>query len=171
MTYDNKFWKFSEMLVSGIELVLGTRVKSVDVRRKTLLSSTGETISYKFLIIATGARVWIALWYTWFRFSKVESVCGWENAINVYDKLLVLTIKISSLRCYTLLLSVKSWIVWSQWLCNSGTSVRCCERLFIICSFLNIFVALLLSHVSCASRRWSSKNLGWKAQMLKTFVT
>ena len=45
------------MLVSGIELVLGTRVKSVDVRRKTLLSSTGETISYKFLIIATGARV------------------------------------------------------------------------------------------------------------------
>ncbi|KAG7559020.1 FAD/NAD(P)-binding domain [Arabidopsis thaliana x Arabidopsis arenosa] len=40
----------------GIELVLGTRVKSVDVRRKTLLSSTGETISYKFLIIATGAR-------------------------------------------------------------------------------------------------------------------
>uniref|UniRef100_A0A1J3K6I5 monodehydroascorbate reductase (NADH) n=1 Tax=Noccaea caerulescens TaxID=107243 RepID=A0A1J3K6I5_NOCCA len=40
----------------GIELVLGTRVKSVDVRRKTLLSSTGETISYKFLIVATGAR-------------------------------------------------------------------------------------------------------------------
>ncbi|VVB04264.1 unnamed protein product [Arabis nemorensis] len=40
----------------GIELVLGTRVKSVDVRRKTLLSSTGETISYKILIIATGAR-------------------------------------------------------------------------------------------------------------------
>ncbi|OVA16992.1 Pyridine nucleotide-disulfide oxidoreductase [Macleaya cordata] len=40
----------------GIELVLGTRVKSVDVRRKTLLTSTGETISYKILIIATGAR-------------------------------------------------------------------------------------------------------------------
>ncbi|KAI3845287.1 hypothetical protein MKW98_009353 [Papaver atlanticum] len=40
----------------GIELVLGTRVKSVDVRRKTLLTSLGETISYKYLIIATGAR-------------------------------------------------------------------------------------------------------------------
>nr|KAJ0220926.1 hypothetical protein LSAT_V11C200083800 [Lactuca sativa] len=41
----------------GIELILGTRVKSADVRRKTLLTATGETISYKFLIIATGARV------------------------------------------------------------------------------------------------------------------
>lgn len=41
----------------GIELVLGTRVKSADVRRKTLVTATGETISYKILIIATGARV------------------------------------------------------------------------------------------------------------------
>lgn len=41
---------------NGIELVLGTRVKSADVRRKTLLTAAGETISYKFLIIATGAR-------------------------------------------------------------------------------------------------------------------
>ncbi|KAL5793194.1 hypothetical protein ACOSP7_001788 [Xanthoceras sorbifolium] len=41
----------------GIELVLGTQVKSADVRRKTLITATGETISYKFLIIATGARV------------------------------------------------------------------------------------------------------------------
>ncbi|KAL3526410.1 hypothetical protein ACH5RR_011066 [Cinchona calisaya] len=40
----------------GIELILGTRVKSADVRRKTLLTVTGETISYKILIIATGAR-------------------------------------------------------------------------------------------------------------------
>ncbi|KAK9271689.1 hypothetical protein L1049_002052 [Liquidambar formosana] len=40
----------------GIELVLGTRVKSADVRRKTLLTATGETISYKILIIATGAQ-------------------------------------------------------------------------------------------------------------------
>ena len=44
----------------GIELVLGTRVKSVDARRLTLVTSTGETITYNFLIIATGARVWIA---------------------------------------------------------------------------------------------------------------
>eukprot|EP01018_Ginkgo_biloba_P031075 Gb_37224 [translate_table: standard] len=41
----------------GIELVLGTRVKSADVRRKTLLTASGETITYKTLIIATGARV------------------------------------------------------------------------------------------------------------------
>jgi monodehydroascorbate reductase (NADH) len=32
-------------------------VISADVRRKTLLTGTGETISYKTLIIATGARV------------------------------------------------------------------------------------------------------------------
>ncbi|CAI0455073.1 unnamed protein product [Linum tenue] len=40
----------------GIELVLGTRVISADVRRKTLLTAAGETITFKFLIIATGAR-------------------------------------------------------------------------------------------------------------------
>lgn len=42
---------------SGIELVLGTRVISADVRRRTLLTAAGETISYKILIVATGARV------------------------------------------------------------------------------------------------------------------
>uniref|UniRef100_A0A0A0KUG3 monodehydroascorbate reductase (NADH) n=1 Tax=Cucumis sativus TaxID=3659 RepID=A0A0A0KUG3_CUCSA len=40
----------------GIELVLGTRVISADVRRRTLLTAAGETISYKILIVATGAR-------------------------------------------------------------------------------------------------------------------
>lgn len=45
------------LLPLGIELVLGTRVKSADVRRKTLLTATGETITYKILIVATGARV------------------------------------------------------------------------------------------------------------------
>ncbi|KAL2552419.1 putative monodehydroascorbate reductase [Forsythia ovata] len=40
----------------GIELILGTQVKSADVRRNTLLTATGETISYKILIVATGAR-------------------------------------------------------------------------------------------------------------------
>ncbi|MCH98623.1 putative monodehydroascorbate reductase cytoplasmic-like, partial [Trifolium medium] len=39
-----------------VELVLGTGVKSADVKRKTLLTTTGETISYKILIVATGAR-------------------------------------------------------------------------------------------------------------------
>lgn len=42
---------------SGIELILETRVMDVDVKHKTLLTATGETITYKFLIIATGARV------------------------------------------------------------------------------------------------------------------
>ncbi|KAK4392979.1 Monodehydroascorbate reductase 4, peroxisomal [Sesamum angolense] len=45
----------------GIELILGTRVKSADVRRKTLLTATGETISYKYLIVATGARYMLLL--------------------------------------------------------------------------------------------------------------
>uniref|UniRef100_A0A0E0K471 monodehydroascorbate reductase (NADH) n=1 Tax=Oryza punctata TaxID=4537 RepID=A0A0E0K471_ORYPU len=41
---------------NGIILVLGTRVVAADVRRKTLLTSSGENISYKTLIVATGAR-------------------------------------------------------------------------------------------------------------------
>uniref|UniRef100_A0A0C9QM80 monodehydroascorbate reductase (NADH) n=1 Tax=Wollemia nobilis TaxID=56998 RepID=A0A0C9QM80_9CONI len=41
----------------GIELVLGTQVKSADVKHKTLLTASGETITYKILIIATGAQV------------------------------------------------------------------------------------------------------------------
>lgn len=51
------FFIFVMVTFLGIELVLGTRVKSADVRRKTLVTATGETISYKILIIATGARV------------------------------------------------------------------------------------------------------------------
>lgn len=51
------FLIFGMVTFLGIELVLGTRVKSADVRRKTLVTATGETISYKILIIATGARV------------------------------------------------------------------------------------------------------------------
>lgn len=53
-----KVFIFGIWIISvGIELVLGTRIKSADVRRKTLLTAAGETISYKILIIATGARV------------------------------------------------------------------------------------------------------------------
>lgn len=33
-------------------------MKSADVKRKTLLTTLGETISYEILIVATGARVW-----------------------------------------------------------------------------------------------------------------
>ncbi|KAG6506973.1 monodehydroascorbate reductase 2, peroxisomal-like [Zingiber officinale] len=40
----------------GIDLVLGTRVKSANVQLKQLTTTTGETITYKILIIATGAR-------------------------------------------------------------------------------------------------------------------
>ncbi|KAJ8899805.1 hypothetical protein K2173_019505 [Erythroxylum novogranatense] len=41
----------------GIELVLGTRVMSADVKCKILLTATRETISNSILIIATGARL------------------------------------------------------------------------------------------------------------------
>ncbi|KAM3286699.1 monodehydroascorbate reductase 4, peroxisomal isoform X1 [Capsicum chacoense] len=58
----------------GIELVLGTRVKSADVRRKTLLTATGETITYKFLIVATGARA-LKLEEFGVSGSDAESVC------------------------------------------------------------------------------------------------
>lgn len=54
-TYLAFIWNLA--LSIGIELVLGTRVKSADVRRKTLLTATGETISYRILLVATGARV------------------------------------------------------------------------------------------------------------------
>lgn len=53
----------------GIELVLGTRVKSVDVRRKTILTGSGETITYKILLIATGARVLKLILHFSFTFS------------------------------------------------------------------------------------------------------
>ncbi|WCJ21052.1 monodehydroascorbate reductase 4 [Euphorbia peplus] len=58
----------------GIELVLGTRVKSADVRRKTLLTAAGETISYKILIIATGART-LKLEEFGLSVSNAENVC------------------------------------------------------------------------------------------------
>ncbi|KAL5723799.1 monodehydroascorbate reductase (NADH) [Ranunculus cassubicifolius] len=63
---------------NGIELVLGTRVKSADVRRKTLLTATGETISYKILIIATGARP-LQLEEFGVNGSDAENVCYLRN--------------------------------------------------------------------------------------------
>ncbi|CAN6246403.1 unnamed protein product [Urochloa humidicola] len=41
----------------GIELMLCTKVVSADVHGKTLLTSSGEVITYTTLIVATGARV------------------------------------------------------------------------------------------------------------------
>ncbi|KAF3444644.1 hypothetical protein FNV43_RR14337 [Rhamnella rubrinervis] len=58
----------------GIELVLGTRIKSADIRRKTLLTAAGETISYKILIIATGARA-LKLEEFGVKGSDAENVC------------------------------------------------------------------------------------------------
>ncbi|KAL6011502.1 Monodehydroascorbate reductase 4, peroxisomal [Asimina triloba] len=63
---------------AGIELVLGTRVKSVDVRRKTLVTAPGETISYKILIIATGARA-LKLEEFGVTGSDAENVCYLRN--------------------------------------------------------------------------------------------
>ncbi|KAK9064760.1 hypothetical protein SSX86_016142 [Deinandra increscens subsp. villosa] len=58
----------------GIELILGTRVISADTKLKTLLTATGETITYKFLIIATGARA-VKLEEIGINGSNAENVC------------------------------------------------------------------------------------------------
>ncbi|XP_022989902.1 monodehydroascorbate reductase 4, peroxisomal-like isoform X1 [Cucurbita maxima] len=62
----------------GIELVLGTRVISADVRRRTLLTAAGETISYKILIVATGARA-LKLEEFGVNGSDAENVCYLRN--------------------------------------------------------------------------------------------
>ncbi|GMY13353.1 monodehydroascorbate reductase 4, peroxisomal [Fagus crenata] len=72
---------------NGIELVLGTRVKSADVRRKTLLTAAGETISYKFLLVATGARA-LKLEEFGVSGSDAERVCylrGLADANRLFD--------------------------------------------------------------------------------------
>ncbi|XP_066322446.1 monodehydroascorbate reductase 2, peroxisomal-like [Miscanthus floridulus] len=69
----------------GIELVLGTKVISADVRRKTLLTGTGETISYKTLIIATGARA-LKLQEFGIQGSDASNICYLHN-IDDADKL------------------------------------------------------------------------------------
>lgn len=48
-------------------------MKSADVRRNTLTTTTGETISYRFLIIATGARV-LDLTFSKLDLSKIINV-------------------------------------------------------------------------------------------------
>ncbi|XP_023759354.1 monodehydroascorbate reductase 4, peroxisomal [Lactuca sativa] len=58
----------------GIELILGTRVESANVRRKTLLTTMGETITYEFLIIATGSRA-VKLEEIGINGSEAENVC------------------------------------------------------------------------------------------------
>uniref|UniRef100_A0A7N0UNN3 monodehydroascorbate reductase (NADH) n=1 Tax=Kalanchoe fedtschenkoi TaxID=63787 RepID=A0A7N0UNN3_KALFE len=40
----------------GIEMILGTHVDSVDVEQKMLLTNAGESISYRILLVATGAQ-------------------------------------------------------------------------------------------------------------------
>jgi len=69
----------------GIELVLGTKVISADVRRKALLTATGETISYKTLIIATGARA-LKLQEFGIQGSDASNICYLRN-IDDADKL------------------------------------------------------------------------------------
>uniref|UniRef100_J3LGA9 monodehydroascorbate reductase (NADH) n=1 Tax=Oryza brachyantha TaxID=4533 RepID=J3LGA9_ORYBR len=69
----------------GIVLILGTRVVSADVPRKTLLTSSGETISYKTLIVATGARA-VKLEEFRVRGSDARNVCYLRN-VDDADKL------------------------------------------------------------------------------------
>ncbi|CAD6249787.1 unnamed protein product [Miscanthus lutarioriparius] len=70
----------------GIELILGTKVISVDVRRKTLFTSAGETISYATLIVATGARA-LKLEEIGGNGSDAENVCYLRNLEDA-DKLI-----------------------------------------------------------------------------------
>ncbi|KAK6928347.1 FAD/NAD(P)-binding domain [Dillenia turbinata] len=65
----------------GIELVLGTQVKSADLRRKTLLTAMGETISYKILIIATGAQA-LKLEEFGLNASDCDNVCYLRDLAN-----------------------------------------------------------------------------------------
>nr|ALR81983.1 monodehydroascorbate reductase [Eleusine coracana] len=69
----------------GIELILGTKVISADVRRKALVTAVGETISYKTLIIATGARA-LKLEEFGIQGSDAENICYLRN-IHDADKL------------------------------------------------------------------------------------
>ncbi|PKA49312.1 putative monodehydroascorbate reductase, cytoplasmic isoform 2 [Apostasia shenzhenica] len=62
----------------GIELVLGTKVKSADVKRMTLTTIAGETISYKILVVATGARA-LKLEEFGAKGSDAENVCYLRN--------------------------------------------------------------------------------------------
>ncbi|TKW41155.1 hypothetical protein SEVIR_1G295300v4 [Setaria viridis] len=69
----------------GIELILGTKVISADVRRKTLVTSIEETINYKTLIVATGARA-SKLEEFGVSGSDAENVCYLRNIVDA-DKL------------------------------------------------------------------------------------
>ncbi|GJN21989.1 hypothetical protein PR202_gb09514 [Eleusine coracana subsp. coracana] len=69
----------------GIELILGTKIISADVRRKALVTAAGETISYKTLIIATGARA-LKLEEFGIQGSDAENICYLRN-IHDADKL------------------------------------------------------------------------------------
>ncbi|CAL5019113.1 unnamed protein product [Urochloa decumbens] len=69
----------------GIELMLQTKVVSADVRGKTLLTSSGEVISYTTLIVATGARV-LKLEEYGGNGSDAENVCYLRNIVDA-DKL------------------------------------------------------------------------------------
>ncbi|XP_020269720.1 monodehydroascorbate reductase 4, peroxisomal-like isoform X2 [Asparagus officinalis] len=69
----------------GIELILETTVKSANVKQKTLTTENGETISYRTLIIATGARA-LKLEEFGVRGSNAEKVCYLRN-LNDADRL------------------------------------------------------------------------------------
>nr|XP_043608224.1 monodehydroascorbate reductase 4, peroxisomal-like [Erigeron canadensis] len=65
----------------GIELILGTRVISADVKRKILWTATGEAIIYNYLIIATGARA-LKLEEIGITGSDAENVCYLRDLVD-----------------------------------------------------------------------------------------
>ncbi|MQM21666.1 hypothetical protein Taro_054710 [Colocasia esculenta] len=62
----------------GIELLLGTHVSSADLRQKVLYTDSGETISYKILIIATGAQA-LKLQEIGVKGPDAENICYLRN--------------------------------------------------------------------------------------------
>jgi len=71
---NKSFFFFGIWIISvGIELVLGTRVKLADVRRKTLLTAAGETyfaFNNKLMLLKISKCI---------LHIKGRSICPWEN--------------------------------------------------------------------------------------------
>ena len=47
----------AQLIVTGIVLILNTKIVKANLASKSLVSAAGETFNYHFLIIATGSSV------------------------------------------------------------------------------------------------------------------
>ncbi|CAM8898324.1 unnamed protein product [Rhodiola kirilowii] len=65
----------------GIEILLGTLVESADVEQKTLLTDAGETIRFRILLVATGAKA-LKLGEFGVREPDAENLCYLRNIVD-----------------------------------------------------------------------------------------